>query len=734
MRKKGFYISFLKSILDSYTQIFFSNNLIFAVILIVVTFFDYITGLTGLISVITANGVAYLVGFNRTMIKQGYYGFNSLLVGLGIGMFYQQGPQFFVIVIFASVLTLFLTLVLEGVIGKYALPYLSIPFIIGIWLVFLASRQFSSLHLSERGVYSMNEMYALGGMGMVRIYEWFNQIPLPKSVIVYFRSMGAIFFQYHLFPGLLISLGLLIYSRIAFTLSWIGFYAAYIFYQIVGADLTVLNYAYIGFNYILTAIAIGGFFIIPSKYSYLWTILLTPLVSILLTATTSIFMIFQLSIYSLPFNMIVLIFLYALKFRETNFSKPELVYYQQFSPEKNLYDRVNVETRFSNFLGIWIGLPFYGEWTVTQSHNGKFTHKDNWKHAWDFEITDEEGKPFRKSGQTAEEYYCFNKPVLAPADGWIESTTDGIDDNPVGEVNLAQNWGNTIVIRHAEQVFSALSHLKKASFKVSKGDFVKKGDVVASCGNSGRSPVPHLHFQMQSTPQPGSKTMDFPVSHYILHKNDRFDFRSFERPVEKDIISNIGKNTALQKAFNFIPGQKFNLVVKEPGDNLERHVTWEIQADSSNNTYIFCHDSECKAFFRNEGDMFYFTHFDGDRKSLLFYFYLGNFKIIFGYYKNLQVKDSYPIHMVSPFWWKIIQDFLAPFYLFIRADFTLEYADNSRHMDEGHIYLTSNSRIMSGKRVVRSLQFKTHIRNNALETIQVRDQKTVILEAAWENE
>lgn len=88
--------------------------------------------------------------------------------------------------------------------------------------------------------------------------------------------MGAIFFQYNLLAGILIAAGLLIYSRIAFTLSIFGFSLAWYFYEFIGADISVLGYSYIGFNYILTSIALGGFFIIPSRWSYLWLLWLLP--------------------------------------------------------------------------------------------------------------------------------------------------------------------------------------------------------------------------------------------------------------------------------------------------------------------------------------------------------------------------------------------------------------------------------------------------------------------------
>lgn len=199
MIKNRYNISaFYESLLNSYAQVFFSNNKLFALALIIVSFFDLYAGISGMLAVLISNAMAFLLGFNRFNIRSGYYGFNSLLVGLGVGVFFQPSVEFYVFLVFTAILTLFITVALEGVIGKYGLPYLSVSFLFGIWMVTLAARQFTALEISERGIYTLNEMYMLGGISMVNLYEWFNNLPLHESIKIYFRSLGAIFFQYHL--------------------------------------------------------------------------------------------------------------------------------------------------------------------------------------------------------------------------------------------------------------------------------------------------------------------------------------------------------------------------------------------------------------------------------------------------------------------------------------------------------------------------------------------------------
>ena len=65
-----------------------------------------------------------------------------------------------------------------------------------------------------------------------------------------------------------------------------------------------------------------------------------------------------------------------------------------------------------------------------------------------------------------------------------------------GTVRLStyhRGYGNIIIIRHANGIETAYAHL--SSRKVSTGDKVSAGDVIALSGSTGRSTGPHLHFE-----------------------------------------------------------------------------------------------------------------------------------------------------------------------------------------------------------------------------------------------
>jgi len=676
------------SILNSYSQIFFSDAKLLGLILLIVTFFNINAGFAGLIAIIVSNVSACLMGLNKQKIVSGYYGFNSLLVGLGLGIYYNFSLAFLLILLFISLLTFFITVVLEGWLGKYGLPYLSLPFLFGIWTVGLAARSYTGLQISEAGVYLYNDIFQMGGVQVLQTYLAIGKIPIPDSLIIYLQSLGAIFFQYNIYAGLIIAIALLIHSRISFLLTLVGFYSAYYFYHFIGADIGELSYGFIGFNFILTAIAIGGYFIIPSIWSFLWVVLLTPLLALLITGSSAVLATFQLSTFSLPFNIVVITFLYVLKFRERNLLRPELVSVQHSNPEKNLYTHLNYLARFGSRMNIPIHLPFFGEWSINQGHNGDITHKDKWRHAWDFVII-ENGKEYQNEGKSVKDFYCYNKPVLAPAEGVVHEIVDGLDDNEIGKMDMDHNWGNTIVIKHSEFLYTQLSHIRKSSFQVEKGDYVKQGDVLAYVGNSGRSPFPHLHFQIQSTPFVGSSTLEYPISRYVQKLKSDYVFKSTTIPEVGDLISNIESKTGLKNAFSFISGQVLEFSLENEDTLFNKEIRWEVLADIYNTTYLYCPRTKSYAYFKVNTDELIFTGFKGDKKSELYYFYLGAYRVIFGFYKNIELIDPLPIEVSRNKLIRPVQDFVAPFYRFMKPMFRMYYEKIEEVFDDSKIILRS---------------------------------------------
>ncbi len=73
-------------------------------------------------------------------------------------------------------------------------------------------------------------------------------------------------------------------------------------------------------------------------------------------------------------------------------------------------------------------------------------------------------------------------PVYAPADGIVV------------EKGYHGGFGNHLEINHGNEIVTKYGHLSK--FNVSKGQRIKRGDLIGYVGSTGRSTGPHLHFEI----------------------------------------------------------------------------------------------------------------------------------------------------------------------------------------------------------------------------------------------
>jgi len=662
------FISFSKylavAILNSYGMLFFSKNKIFSLLILLVSFFTPFTGASGLTALIVALVAAHALGFGKEQIQNGLLTYSVVLFGLGFGTNFEMGAAFILLLIIGALLTLFLSVSLNAVFNKKGLPALSLAFIISTGIIIVASKSFEGIGLTQRHIYWFNEMYALGGSTLVNAIQQIENWTMPDYVAGFFRSMSAILFQVNIATGIILAIGLLIYSRIAFILMLLGYTVAIAFnFAMGGFHPTDMTYYNMGTNFMLVAVALGGFYLIPSIRSFLWILITVPIAYLLVVGVGGVLFKIGVPVFSLPFCLVVILFLYMLQLRSKE-SKLVLTPVQYYSPEQNLYRYLNGKERSLNKFYSHLFLPAMGEWMVSQGHDGNMTHKGEWSKAFDFVILDNEMKTYAAPGNLPEHFYCYNKPVLAPADGMVQEMVDHVEDNEIGRNNTGQNWGNSIVIKHAEGLYTQLSHLKKHSFKTSKGAYVKRGDIIALCGNSGRSPEPHLHLQVQATPYIGSKTMDYPIAYFNSRKNNGFELKSFALPEEGNFVSNVAVNLQLQQAFNFQPG--YCILARADGHETEE---WETLTSFYNEPYLYCKQYNGYAYFINNGTVFYFTNYFGPKNTLLYQFYLCAYKVLLSSDKNIIVKDNYPIHLfgIHPVRW--LQDLLSPFYIFIKMQY-----------------------------------------------------------------
>lgn len=652
-----------ETIVHSYSQIFFSQNKILGLLIAFVTFFSPKLGGVGLLCVVLINAVAYVAIENRATIRQGTYGFNAVLLGIALRYNFEPSTQFWVLLVIAVCILLISTVWISGFFSKKNLPFLVFPFLVTYWLVAHSVSNFSLIHFDESRIYEINEQLKLKDTFFYKMAHSMDNLHLPEVLQVYFKTLTGIFFQSSILGGILISIGVLIHSRISFLLTWVGFISAVFFFKLLGADIEILRSQLAGSNFIFMAIAIGAFFIMPSKHSFLTVFLLSPVLMMLLFFLAKMLSVFQLKAYTLSFCVLVTVFLYFIH-QGWLYKFLSLITIQYYSPEKSVYKQSIYNKRYQFDQYAKLSLPFWGVWKVSQGYNGGITHLEDWGNALDFVIVDEDQKTYRNEGMHTNDFYCYNKPVLAPLDGYVYAIENMVEDNQIADVNMNVNWGNTLVINHLNGLFSQVSHVKRDSFKVKVGDYVTRGTTLATCGNSGRSPEPHIHFQVQMTSEIGAKTMAYPFAYFLEYGKKGMALKLNEVPKEGALISNVETTPLLKDSFYLIPGKKIVFYNEMTPKKL---IEWEVFTDAWNRTYILCKATKSVAYFVNDGTMFYCTDFEGNRHSLLFSFYLTTYRILLGYYKEVEIEDFIPVNYFSHPIFLTVQDFFAPFILFTKA-------------------------------------------------------------------
>jgi murein DD-endopeptidase MepM/ murein hydrolase activator NlpD len=331
------------------------------------------------------------------------------------------------------------------------------------------------------------------------------------AVDEFLKSFGGLYFFDNSLWGAAVLVVLLVFSRYYALLSLIGYCAALLCLSALGAEHQMATTAW-GSNAILAALLVGGLFATPS-----WTTVgLAALASIfaawLVLALGHILSFAQLVPYSAPFVMAAWLVLYAALHNARiasafNLHKPDF-------PEQTYVRTRMARERVGAPGSVALALPFEGAWTVSQGFSGEHTHRGPWRHALDFVVL-REGKSFAHRGSLLEDFYAYGLPVISPVYGQVWQVVDHVPDNTPGTTNVNDNWGNYVLIRLSNGQFVLLAHLQPGSVAVQPGAWVQPGTPMALCGNSGRSPQPHLHLHVQTGPQVGGPTAHFHLCNVI---------------------------------------------------------------------------------------------------------------------------------------------------------------------------------------------------------------------------
>ncbi|KOR33264.1 hypothetical protein TI05_02020 [Achromatium sp. WMS3] len=486
----------LKELMRGYAWITLLPTWQAGVVLLLLTFIKPWIGAIGLLGATCAWLAGHIAGADAN--ERPVCVFNGILCSLFVANTWMFGTSVIALAVLTSIFSGWLTVAYGHLTWKQLeLPILSLPFSLVAMLTVATGNSFSTLT--------------------------FNPYIAPPSLFgnqidQFFSAFGMLYFMPTPFIGLLIVLVILINSRYFIILALLGYYASWLWLKSLGAAPEHLANTAWDCNAILASILVGGLFAKPSWRTAALAVLAAIIASWLALALGRILDVIHLFPFSAPFVFAAWIVLYA-AVRNTHMTGSFNIPAPNF-PE-HTYERAKLGlARIGHPTSVAFGLPFADTWTVSQGFSGKYTHRGPWRYALDFIIM-KDGKSFAHNGTKVEDFYCYNQPVLAPVYGQVWRVVNEIPDNKPGTVNVAANWGNHILIRIHDGRFALVAHLKPWSIIPLAGAWIKPGDLIGYCGNSGRSPQPHIHMHLQISEELGAPTAPFHLTSVLLTQDSK---------------------------------------------------------------------------------------------------------------------------------------------------------------------------------------------------------------------
>jgi urea transporter len=253
------------------SQVVFQNNLLTGLVILGGIFYNSGTyGVSAILGTVTATVTALLLVANRDLIKAGLYGLNGALLGIGLNAY--MSPNFtagrypdwrlYVYVVLGAAFTTVIFAALFATFGPAKVPALTAPFVLAAWLFIFAVLRFSHFHPGPLLAANLPKPLT-GPTGAYTWTTWYKGVG---------KGIGEIFFQDSWITGYAILFGIFLNTRIGAFMALLASVLAVATGIVLGAPESTIQLGLYGFNAVLTAIALGGFFFVLNLRGFLYAV------------------------------------------------------------------------------------------------------------------------------------------------------------------------------------------------------------------------------------------------------------------------------------------------------------------------------------------------------------------------------------------------------------------------------------------------------------------------------
>ncbi len=305
-------LDFVHYCLRGVGQIVFMNNPVTGLLILVgMGVFSLWLAFAAALGVVSSTAFALVLGFERGAVRAGLYGFNGALVGAGLATFlataWNLQTMLYIVVVaaFSTVLAAALTVMLAGL----KAPPLTLPFNLATLSFLLAAFTFVRGDLGAVGPQNPS----VGGAEIETSLRADQDGPAAGAVegvaSAVLRGVGQLFLADSAVAGLIVLAAILVCSRIAAMLALVGSALGALTGLALGADGYDIYHGMWGFNSVVSAVAVGGVFLVLTWRSALLAAACAVAAALPFAAVSTLFSPWGLPALTPPFCLATLAFL-----------------------------------------------------------------------------------------------------------------------------------------------------------------------------------------------------------------------------------------------------------------------------------------------------------------------------------------------------------------------------------------------------------------------------------------
>ncbi|HEV7763301.1 MAG TPA: urea transporter [Acidimicrobiales bacterium] len=207
------------------------------------------------VGLVVATVTAILLDVDRQGLRQGMYGFNGILVGVGAATFLHVDGHVWAYIVVGAAVSTVVMLALANVLKTWGVPALTFPFVLTTWFLVLGAWAFANVEPAGLGPARLPVAPGVGAA----------DVDLTVSFVAetLFRNVSQVFLINNVATGVIFVVALAVSSRWSAVFAVAGSALALATALVVGAEGTSITSGLFGFSAVLTAIALGSVFYTP---------------------------------------------------------------------------------------------------------------------------------------------------------------------------------------------------------------------------------------------------------------------------------------------------------------------------------------------------------------------------------------------------------------------------------------------------------------------------------------